>query len=267
MNSTPLLEMRGVYHPEEGELLVDGKPVTIHNVNDSMALGFGFIHQELNILDNLDIAGNIFLGREPLIQPFQIIDRKKIHADTAPLLKRLGLHIPSTTLLCNLSIAHQQMVEIAKALSLNARIIIMDEPTSSLTLTETDCLLGLIAGLRAEGVSVIYISHRLGEVSQCADRVEVLRDGKNAGGLSRGEGLVIGMSVRENTTLPSLGSYAASGIISSDMEEVLHLSDRIAVMHEGRITGVLVQADCRERNVMQLAGGRPVASAKPPFSP
>jgi ribose transport system ATP-binding protein len=175
--STLMKILGGVYRPEEGELLVDGKPVTIHNVNDSMALGIGFIHQELNVLDNLDIAANIFLGREPLIGPFQIIDRKKIHADTVPLLKRLGLNIPSTTLLRNLSIAQQQMVEIAKALSQNARII-MDEPTSSLTLTETDCLLGLIAGLRSEGVSIIYISPRLGEVSQCADRVEVLHDGK-----------------------------------------------------------------------------------------
>lgn len=464
--STLMKILGGVYRPEEGELLVDGKPVAIHNVNDSMALGIGFIHQELNVLDNLDIAANIFLGREPLLPPFKLIDRGKIHADTEPLLKRLGLNIPSTTLLRNLSIAQQQMVEIAKALSQKARIIIMDEPTSSLTLTETDCLLELIAGLRAEGVSIIYISHRLGEVSRCADRVEVLRDGKNAGGLiraeinhdnivakmvgreikshrvpseakltpgflkvrnarssrypdqrvsfdaargeilgfaglvgagrsemmkamvgldeqgcaevslgdqslvirhakdsigngiflvpedRRGEGLVTAMSVRENTTLPSLGSYSTCGIISkaretvvakeqitslkiktpgaeslvrnlsggnqqkvaigkwlamgpkvlildeptrgidvgakaeiyklvrtlanngaviliisSDMEEILHLSDRIAVMHEGRITGVLDEADCNERNVMHLAVGRPVAAAKPSFSP
>jgi len=462
--STLMKILGGVYHPDEGELFVDGQPVKISGVHDAMDLGIAFIHQELNVLDNLDIAANIFLGREPLIRPFQLIDRKKIHADTAPLLKRLGLDIPSTTLLRNLSIARQQMVEIAKALSLNARIIIMDEPTSSLTLTETDRLLEIIAALREEGVSIIYISHRLGEVGQCADRVEVLRDGKNAGGLARAEinhdnivakmvgreitnvripseakqtpgylkvrnarssrypdqrvsfdaargeilgfaglvgagrseimkamvrlddhgaaevtlgekslvirhardaigngiflvpedrrqeGLVVGMTIRENTTLPSLGTCSTAGlisraretavaneqiaslkiktpgpealtrnlsggnqqkvaigkwlamgpqvlildeptrgidvgakaeiyrlvrtlanegsvilIVSSDMEEVLHLSDRIAVMHEGRITGVLDQADCTEQNIMQLAVGRPLAAAKPAF--
>ena len=104
-----------------------------------------------------------------------------------PLLERLGLDIPTTARLDRLSLAQQQMVEIAKALSLNARLIIMDEPTSSLTLTETERLLALIGELRSQGVSLIYISHRLGEVERCADRVVVLRDGKNAGELARDE--------------------------------------------------------------------------------
>ncbi len=463
--STLMKILGGVYQPEEGELLVDGKPVKINNVNDAMNLGIGFIHQELNVLENLDIAANVFLGREPLISPFKLINRKKIHADTVPLLKRLGLNLPTDKRLGELPIAQQQMVEIAKALSLNARILIMDEPTSSLTLTETDCLLDLIAELRKQGVSIIYISHRLGEVGRCSDRVEILRDGKNAGGLTRAEinhdnivskmvgreiksvytpsgarvtreylkvrnakssrfpnqkvsfdaargeilgfaglvgagrsemmkaicgldesggaevtlgdealvihksadaighgiflvpenrreeGLVTGMSVRENTTLPSLSTYSTAGLIqksretkvaneqiaslriktphaetlvrnlsggnqqkvvigkwlamepkvlildeptrgidvgakaeiyklmrelaasgavilmiSSDMEEVLHVSDRVAVMHEGQITGVLDREDCNEKNVMQLAVGRSVSVSKPAFS-
>src|SRR5205085_12425733 len=106
---------------------------------------------------------------------------------TAPLLQRLGLAVSPRTRLDQLSLAQQQLVEIAKALSLNARIIIMDEPTSSLTLTETDRLLELVCELSEQGVSVIYISHRLGEVNNCADRVVVLRDGKNAGILEQSE--------------------------------------------------------------------------------
>jgi len=463
--STLMKILGGVYQPDGGEILVDGQPVKINNVNDAMKLGIAFIHQELNVLDNLDVAANVFLGREPLLQPFRLINTRKIHADTEPYLKRLGLNISSRTRLDKLSIAQQQMVEIAKALSLNARIIIMDEPTSSLTLTETERLLELVCELSAQGVSVIYISHRLGEVESCADRVVVLRDGKNAGELAkedarhdkivnlmvgreiksfyvepkagnspaffkvrnirssrypgkqvsfdagrgeilgfaglvgagrseivkaivgldhlkegeielgsqklsiksarnaidrgiylvpedrRGEGLVTQMTVRENTTLPSLKRFAPFNLIrrdhekkvaneqieslkiktpgcetfvlnlsggnqqkvvlgkwlsmepkvmildeptrgidvgakaeiyrlmralaesgtvilmiSSDMEEILNISDRVAVMHEGEITGVLERADCNEKNIMQLAVGKKIDAAKAAFT-
>lgn len=451
----------GVYQPDAGEIVVDGQRVEIQSVNDSMRLGVAFIHQELNVLDNLDVAANVFLGREP-IKGMGLIDFKKIYADTEPFLQRLGLNISSRTPLAKLSLAEQQMVEIAKALSLNSRIIIMDEPTSSLTLQETDRLLKLVLELKAQGVSVVYISHRLSEVEHIADRVVVLRDGKNAGELAkadakhdrivslmvgrginstytassaartpgyfkvrnarsgrypgrnvefdavrgeiltfaglvgagrsemmkamvgldpqggaevtiggervsirkpadaighgiylvpedrRAEGLITSMTVRENTTLPSLKSFATvflisrererevtdeqiaslkiktpsaetavlnlSGgnqqkvvlgkwlsmspkvmildeptrgidvgakaeiyrlmreladrggvilMISSDMEEVLNVSDRVAVMHEGRITGVLERADCNEENIMNLAVGKAIAAAKP----
>ncbi|HTB84868.1 MAG TPA: sugar ABC transporter ATP-binding protein [Candidatus Sulfotelmatobacter sp.] len=458
--STLMKIVGGVYQPDDGAIEVDGKTVKIGDVNDSMALGIAFIHQELNVLDNLDVAANVFLGREPR-NAFGLINFQKIHADTEPFLKRLGMNFSSKTPLEKLSIAEKQMVEIAKALSLNARIIIMDEPTSSLTLQETDRLLELVCELSEQGVSVIYISHRLGEVEHCADRVVVLRDGKNAGELPqtevthdkivslmvgreinstytasntkktpgylkvrnakssrfpskavefdaargeilgfaglvgagrseimkamvgldlhggaeltigderihihkpadaighgiylvpedrRGEGLVTAMTVRENTTLPSLERYStfkliskdrerkvtdeqikslniktSSGeavvlnlsggnqqkvvlgkwlsmspkvmildeptrgidvgakaeiyrlmrvladnggvilMISSDMEEVLNVSDRIAVMHEGRITGMLEREHCNEENVMNLAVGKTIAAAK-----
>src|SRR5471030_714916 len=185
--STLMKILGGVYQPDGGEILVDGQPVKINSVTDAMKLGIAFIHQELNVLDNLDVAANVFLGREPLLGPFHLINSKKIYADTEPYLKRLGLNISSRTRLDKLSLAQQQMVEIAKALSLNARIIIMDEPTSSPTLTETERLLELVCELSEQGVSIIYISHRLGEVEHCADRVVVLRDGKNAGELAGSE--------------------------------------------------------------------------------
>src|SRR6476620_11254604 len=200
--STLMKILGGVYQPDAGEILIDGQPVQIDNVNDAMHLGIAFIHQELNVLDNLDVAANVFLGREPR-GPLGLINRKKIHADTAPYLKRLGLDVSTRTRLDQLSIAHQQMVEIAKALSLNARIIIMDEPTSSLTLQETDRLLKLVVELKDQGVSVVYISHRLAELNRCADRVVVLRDGKNAGELSKEEinhdrivGLMVGREIK-----------------------------------------------------------------------
>src|SRR6478752_5751331 len=163
--STLMKILGGVYQPDAGEILIDGQPVRIDNVNDAMHLGIAFIHQELNVLDNLDVAANVFLGREPR-GPLGLIDRKKIHADTAPYLKRLGLDVSTRTRLDQLSIAHQQMVEIAKALSLNAQLLIMDEPTSSLTLSETNRLLELVRELAEQGVSIIYISHRLGEIDE-----------------------------------------------------------------------------------------------------
>ncbi len=464
--STLMKILGGVHQPDAGEVRIDDHPVCIASVRDAIAQGVAFIHQELNVLDNLDVAANVFLGREPRSRPFQLIDRAQIEADTVPLLRRLGLDIPPSTRLGDLSIAQQQMVEIAKALSLKSRVLIMDEPTSSLTLQETERLLELIGELSAQGVSIIYISHRLGEVERCADRVVVLRDGRIAGELAgddirhdrivglmvgrelaqgrvtaaarpwtgahlrvrdlcstrypkrpvsfdaargeilgfaglvgagrsemakalvgldpratgrvelgtavlpcahpaaalaqglylvpedrRGEGLVVSMTVEENISLPSLGMFArwflidraqerrmaqeqitslriktpspsarvatlsggnqqkvvlgkwlamspqvmildeptrgidvgakaeiyrlmrelaARGtvilMISSDMEEVLHVSDRVAVMHEGRITGVLAHGDCTEENIMQLAVGRRVSAAREPVT-
>ena len=184
--STLMKILGGVYQPDEGEIFVDGKHVFIRGVSDASDGGIGFVHQELNVLDNLTVAENVYLGREPRQFGF-LVDRAKINADTKIYLKRLGLNISPKTPLRELSIAQQQMVEIAKALSLNARILIMDEPTSSLTLTETEMLLEVIKDLRASGVSIIYISHRLGEIKEIADRVVVLRDGRNAGNLTFGE--------------------------------------------------------------------------------
>jgi ribose transport system ATP-binding protein len=184
--STLMKTLGGVHQPDEGDIFFDGKKVAITKVADAIALGIGFVHQELNVLDNLDVAANIFLGREPFVGgPLRLVDQRRMWTESEIYLKRLGLAISPKTLVRELSIAQQQMVEIAKALSQNARVIIMDEPTSSLTLTETDRLLATIKELRASGVSVIYISHRLGEIEQIADRAVALRDGRNAGELDK----------------------------------------------------------------------------------
>ena len=186
--STLMKILGGIYQPDGGTLFIDGEETTINSVSDSINKGIGFIHQELNVLDNLNIAENVFLGREPTWGgPLNLVNRQRLHAETVIYLERLGLNLSSQTPVAELPIAQQQMVEIAKALSLKARILIMDEPTSSLTLTETDRLLQVCKDLREQGVSIIYISHRLGEIKEIADRVVTLRDGKNAGILQREE--------------------------------------------------------------------------------
>jgi ribose transport system ATP-binding protein len=458
--STLMKILGGVHQPDAGTLLIDGAPARINSVGGAFDRGIAFIHQELNVLGNLDVAANVFLGREPVHGGFlRLIDRKRMHAETQIYLKRLGLNVPTTTLVDALPIAHQQMVEIAKALSMNARLLIMDEPTSSLTLTETERLLEVVKELRTQGVAVIYISHRLSEVEAIADRAVVLRDGMNVGSLARaeithsnmvnlmvgrnlesfyrhpegaaepdfftveglrtnrypqhavsfsiGQGEILGLAglvgagrtevaetlfgvrsaaesrvlldrkpvsvrcardaiahgvylipedrrqaglitedvIRQNITLPALSRYSTAGLIgreretrvaievcrklnvkatsvevrtgnlsggnqqkvvlakwlsldpkvlifdeptrgidvgakaeiydlmrelakagvailmiSSDMEEVLNISDRVAVMHEGRVTGILERADCTEANVMRLAVGHNLKS-------
>ena len=186
--STLMNILGGVHQADAGTIRWAGRPAAIRSVADSIALGIGFIHQELNVLDNLDVAGNVFLGREPTWGgPLRLVNRRAMFARAETYLRRLGLDLAGRAPLKELSLAQQQMVEIAKALSQDARLLIMDEPTSSLTLAETDRLLATVRELRIQGVSVIYISHRLAEVSQCADRVVVLRDGRNAGELGRGE--------------------------------------------------------------------------------
>jgi ribose transport system ATP-binding protein len=183
--STLMKILAGVQRPDCGEILLDGKPVDVHSVRDAQRLGIALIHQELNLADNLTVAANIFLGREPRAGWF--IRRAETEKVSATALQQVGLDVSPRTLVSTLSIGRQQMVEIAKALSANARVLIMDEPTSSLSQHETDALFRVIRELRSRGVSIIYISHRLGEVKELADRVVVLRDGRNAGELSRDE--------------------------------------------------------------------------------
>ncbi len=186
--STLMKIASGIEQPDSGEVLIDGAPVVVRDVHTATSHGIAFIHQELNLLDNLDVAGNVLLGREPTgWGSLRLVNRRKMRAIVQPYLAQLGLAISADTAVGGLSIAQQQLVEIAKALSLKARVLIMDEPTSSLTLAETARLHEIVAGLRADGVGVVYISHRLGEVRAVADRAVVLRDGANVGTVARDE--------------------------------------------------------------------------------
>ena len=184
--STLMKILAGVYMPDAGGIEFDGQTVSIRSVKDAERLGIALNHQELNLAGHLDIAGNIFLGREPTWGGFLgFIDRPRIVADAARITQRLGLTASPRTLVHDLSIGQQQLVEIARAISFKSRLLILDEPTSSLTESETDLLFGVLRELKQDGISILYISHRLKEVETIADRVVVLRDGKNAGELQR----------------------------------------------------------------------------------
>lgn len=183
--STLMKILAGVQAADDGELLVEGKAVRFSGVQDAQKSGIALIHQELNLAENLTVAANMFLGREP--GKFGWIDQGVIQRESKRVLEMVGLEVSPETLLSELTLGKQQLVEIAKALSTDAKVIIMDEPTSSLSLRESERLFEVIHDLREKGVSVIYISHRLGEVKALADRVVVFRDGENAGILERNE--------------------------------------------------------------------------------
>ena len=186
--STLMKILGGAIARDAGTIKINGEPVEIRSPREASALGIEFIHQELSVLDNLDVGANIFLRREPTFGgPLKLIDRKRIYRESDEILNRLGVDVSSRTPTSQLAIAQQQLVEIARAISTGARIIIMDEPTSSLTLTETRRLLELVKDLKAHNVSIIYISHRMHEVEEIADRAVVLRDGKNAGEIQGSE--------------------------------------------------------------------------------
>ena len=222
--STLMKILAGIYKPDSGVILFRGRTVSISSPKESSQLGIGIIHQELEVVDTLDAAGNIFLGREPTwAGPLRLLDRKTLNAEARKLLLRVGLDVPVDVPLRTLSTAQKQLVEIARALSLQARLLIMDEPTSSLTLGETERLMQVVADLRASGVGVVYISHRLDEIERLADRVVVLRDGRNAGELARGEishDRIVQMMVGRDLDSFYAGRSADAGQVCMELREL-----------------------------------------------
>ncbi len=174
--STLMKIVSGVYQPTSGTILHKGRQVQYPSPLESEAAGIAIIHQELNLVPHLTIAENIYLAREP--KKGFLVDRKKLRADAKRCLDRLGIDLNPDQMVRGLSVAQSQMVEIAKALSLDAEVLIMDEPTSSLTEQETRLLFKVIRDLKASGVGIVYISHRLDEMAEIVDRVTVLRDGR-----------------------------------------------------------------------------------------
>lgn len=178
--STLMKILTGVYLKTDGEILLDNLPVNFTDTKSSQNSGIAFIHQELNLVKDLSIAENIFLGREP-VSPAKRIQWSKMNEDSKYWIEKLGLNENTKETVRNLSVGKQQLVEIAKALSLNAKIIIMDEPTGALSPTETEKLFSVINELKNEGKSIVYISHRLQEIFEICDHVTVLRDGELIG--------------------------------------------------------------------------------------
>ena len=178
--STLMNILSGIHQKDSGSIMIEGKEIHVSSPLDSQKLGLSIIHQELNLVPHFSVAENIFVGREKKRARF-FIDKRKTLEDSYVLLGRVGLEVDPRALVMDLSIAQRQMVEVAKALAFNAKLIVMDEPTSSLSDREIDRLLGIIRELRKDGVSVIFISHKLEEVFAIADRITVLRDGEVVG--------------------------------------------------------------------------------------
>jgi ribose transport system ATP-binding protein len=188
--STLMKILAGVHTRYEGVIRLEGRPVSFGGVRDAEGAGVAIIHQELNLVPELSVADNIFLGREPLIAG-ALIDGRRVVRAAERLLRRLGVAIDPRSRIAELRIGEQQLVEIAKALSLDTRILIMDEPTSALSSSECGTLFKIVRQLADDGVAIIYTSHRIEEVLDLADRVTVLRDGRRVltapiGELSRG---------------------------------------------------------------------------------
>jgi ribose transport system ATP-binding protein len=210
--------LAGVHTSYDGNILVEGHAASFSGVRDAEEAGVAIIHQELNLVPELSVADNIFLGREPLIGGV-LIDRRRMVRAAERLLARLGVAIPPETRIAGLRVGEQQLVEIAKALSLNARILIMDEPTSALSSSECDTLFKIVRQLASEGVAIIYTSHRIEEVLELADRVTVLRDGRRVvtapiGELSRGA-IISAMVGREIVANESVGTARDGAVVLS----------------------------------------------------
>ena len=178
--STLMKILGGIIPYDEGEMRIGGQVVSFRNPRDSRVMGVSFIHQELNLCTNLSIAKNVFLGRE-IKKANGLVDHARMDVEAKKVLDSLGFKLDPKTIVGKLSTAQQQVVEIAKALSYESNIIIMDEPTASLTSKEIEMLFGLIEDMRRKGMSIIYISHRMEEIQRVADRVTVLRDGECVG--------------------------------------------------------------------------------------
>ncbi len=211
--STLMKILAGVHVDYDGEIRIEGAPVLFSGVQDAERAGVAIIHQELNLVPELTAAENIFLGREPLIFG-TFVDHRRIVKTASGLLKRLGIEIDAQSCIAELRIGEQQLVEIAKALSLDARILIMDEPTSALSTAECETLFKVVRQLAQAGVAIIYTSHRLDEVVALANRVTVLRDGQRVltAPIERlSQGAIISAMVGREVTLTRRDSVASSG--------------------------------------------------------
>ena len=280
--STLMKLLSGIDRPDSGEFLLDGRPYTPSNPRHAQELGISIIHQELNLMADLTVAQNIFIGREPRTAGIVLNDRA-LNRRTGQLLARLGLPLEPTDLVGDLTVARQQMVEIAKAMSFNARVLIMDEPTAALNDTEVTTLFGLIRQFVTPATGVIYISHRMHELAQISDRITVLRDGHYIDTLDTASAsvpqvisLMVGRDVATQQRPPTttrtgecvlsvrgLGTKALLRDVSFDLHrgEILGFA---GLMGAGRteVARAVVGADRKEAGTITVHG-REVAIARP----
>ena len=216
--STLMKVLAGVYSKDAGRIIYQGKEVDVSNPRAAQHLGISMIHQELNLMPHLTLAQNVFIGREPRQGVRFVLDEKQINAQTQALFDSMHLKLDPRTRVADLTVATQQMVEIAKALSFNSQILIMDEPTAALTEAEIDELFRIIRQLRDKGVGIVYISHRLEELKQISDRITVMRDGRYVGTedsqsipIERIISMMVGRTIYESA--PEVPDYPSEEIV------------------------------------------------------
>ena len=175
--STLMKILTGIYTKDAGEIVLFGEPVDFHDISASQKAGVSIIHQELNMMNHLTVAQNIFIGRESMKGGFYIND-KKMEEEAQELLDRIGVKIDPSAKLGSLTVGKQQMVEIAKAISHDSKLLVLDEPTAALTQPEVEELFKIMLDLKSKGIGMIYISHRMDEIKRISDRVTVMRDGE-----------------------------------------------------------------------------------------
>jgi inositol transport system ATP-binding protein len=216
--STLMKIIAGVHPPDGGTVRLRGRPVHLGSPREALQQGIAMIHQELNLMPSMTVAENVWIGREPLNR-LGFVDHAELRRRTAELFRRLGIDTDPSLRVGELSVAERQMIEIAKALSRDADLLIMDEPTSALTQKETEHLFGIIRELKAQGKGVLYITHRLNEVFEVADEISVLRDGRRIGTRPASETtpdeLIRWMVGRELTQLFPRGEAAAGRVVLS----------------------------------------------------
>nr|WP_136685376.1 sugar ABC transporter ATP-binding protein [Rhodobacter xinxiangensis] len=244
--STLMKILSGAYVPDPGgEVRVNGQPMPFGNPKTSKDFGIAVIYQELSLAPNLTVAENVFLGNERASRG--VVDRRAMREETEPLLRQLGVSFSPTTQVGSLSLGERQLVEIARALSTNARIIVMDEPTTSLSSRETEKLFEVIARMKADGIAVIYISHRMEEIYRLSDRCSVLRDGSYVGTLDRDElsaaklvAMMVGRDLSSFYKKDHVPHDAPRDIVMTveGMSDGRLVSDCSLTVHRGEVLGI-----------------------------
>lgn len=241
--STLIKVITGVYPADEGEILVDGAPATIHGVRDSQKLGITCIYQDPEFARELSIAENIFMGNLPRDR-FGLVRWKELYAKASELFALFGISLEPRKLLKDISVAHQQMVEIVKTFSRDSKIVIMDEPTTALTSEEIEKLFGLLRKLIARGLSIVYISHRMDEIFDIADRATILRDGRRIDTVQVADvnhdqviELMVGRAV--NNLFPKLEAPIGETVFRAEgLTKQGHFSDISFSVRKGEIVGI-----------------------------
>lgn len=242
--STLMNILSGAFTADTGMILLDGEEVKIPSPRRAQELGIAMIHQELALIPQMTVAQNIFLGREPLFAAGTLVDSKVLQAEAQGILDQLGLDFAVNALISDLSIAQRQMVEIAKAISIKSRVIILDEPTSALTERESGKLFGLMHSLRKQGVTLIYISHRMEEIFALSDRVAVMRDGQLVGVAPTIElnvnsivQMMVGRELKE--FFPKAETQRGDIVLEAhNLRSGAHLKDATFKLYKGEIVGL-----------------------------